>query len=280
MATDRLTTVENVKEWVANSTSNDDTLITRMIDQASRLMLSWLDRPTLFQNTYTERYDGKGGERQFLANWPVLSVASVYVGNTSIPASANLATSGYQAGYYLNPAYSGRPPGSPQSIDLYGHRFHRGNGNVQITYTAGYVISNEAQTISAGTSSLYKIAVNAPYGIFGGDLGVTYSATGIALTPVAFTLTPPSGSYCFDKHGNYTFSSADNGLGILISYNYIPFDIEMAVREWLAERYEYSDRIGHKTKSLGGTEAMTYVISDIPTFVQLAAEPYRKVIFI
>lgn len=51
------------------------------------------------------------------------------------------------------------------------------------------------------------------------DLGVTFSATGAALTKVA--AAPAAGQYAFDATtGTYTFAAADTLLGVFLNYTY------------------------------------------------------------
>jgi hypothetical protein len=78
---------------------------------------------------------------------------------------------------------------------------------------------NEAAIIPATTPFTVTVA-NA--GIAGAnfieDLGVMYSATGLPLTEVASG--PMAGQYSVSAAGVYTFASADEGLGVWISYAY------------------------------------------------------------
>ena len=265
-----LTSLKSVKDWAGVTATNDDQLLSGLISSASRFILSYLQRPTLFQNTFSDVYDGTGGRRQVLRNFPVLSVAQVIVGSISIPAASNPVCSGY----VLDP-WDGYPPGRPQSISLRGHEFWRGFSNVQITYSAGFVIQNEPQTIPAGAP--YAVQVNAPHGNWAVDQGVTY-ATGIALTPIT-SGTPAQGQYTV-INGIYTLAAADAGLGVLISYSYVPADIDQVCKEMVSERYKYRERIGTITKSLGGQESVSFSQKDMPDFLRTTLQPYRRVVLV
>ena len=103
--------------------STDDILLNRLINAASDFIESWANRDFSIQN-YIDVRDGTGTNKIMAANYPIVSVASVTIGNQSIPLSPD----GIQYGYrYDN-----------NRIWLVGSRFPRGTGNVQIIYEAGY----------------------------------------------------------------------------------------------------------------------------------------------
>src|ERR1700722_16696549 len=90
-----LTTLPNVYSWCDIQDPADDVLLTRLIEQASRMILAYLQRPNLFQQTYSDVYDGAGRERQVLRNYPVLSVSALTVGTQTITASPTYGQLGY-----------------------------------------------------------------------------------------------------------------------------------------------------------------------------------------
>jgi len=75
-------------------------------------------------------------------------------------------------------------------------------------------IDNESTTIP---SELFQISVD--HSIFQADLGVVY-ALNPKRTLKKVASSPSRGQYSVDANGIYTFSSADSGLGVLISYYY------------------------------------------------------------
>ncbi|HEX3747598.1 MAG TPA: phage head-tail connector protein [Bryobacteraceae bacterium] len=273
-ASNQLTTLANVKAWAGVTTSSDDTLLNRLIASASRFILSYLQRPTLFEYVFTDVYDGVGQRQQILRHWPVLSIATLLIGNQTIPAAPSPFT-GYGCGYVLDP-WDGFPPGRPQALSLRGHEFWRGYSNVEVTYTAGFVVQNEAQTVP---TTPYQVTVNAPNGNWAVDQGVTY-ANGTPLTPVASA--PSVGQYIAPTSTNafYQFAAADANASVLISYSYIPADIEQACIEMVSERYKYKDRIGQVSKSLGGQETVSFSQKNMPDFITTLLQPYRRVILV
>lgn len=268
-ALNRLTSLERVRDWVGVTTNNDDLLLSRLIDETSRFILSYLQRPTLFQYIFSDLYDGTGGRVQILRNWPVQSVALVMVDNIIVPASSTPAT----AGFTLE-SWDGLPPGRPQSVSLKGYDFRRGNNNINIVYTTGFVIKNEAQTVPS--SGNYSIAVNAPYGSFGADQGVAYT-NGATLANVVSN--PTQGQYAV-VGGIYYFAAADASANVQISYSYIPADIEHACMELVGERYRTKNRIGEISKTLGGQETMAFSQKDMSDFITTLLQPYRRVVMV
>src|SRR5205807_757994 len=99
-----------------------------------------------------------------------------------------------------------------------------------VSYRAGYAVQGEAQTVPS--SGPFQIAAVAPYGPWASDLGVVYAATGAALTPVA--VAPGPGQYAAGA-GVYSFSVADAGQAITLSYGYVPQDVAQAALELAAE---------------------------------------------
>jgi hypothetical protein len=217
---------------------------------------------------FTETLDAVHCKRYFLRHWPVLSVSSVIAGNLAVPA----ATSFPHHGYLLS-TWDGYPPGSPQWIDLFGYGRPGGRQNVAISYTAGYQISNEAQSVPA--SAPFAVRTNQPLGAWASDCGVSY-ANGAALTAVAGT--PTQGQYSLSG-GVYTFAAADAGAAISVSYGFIPTDLSNACCQWVTEWLSYQNRIGQRSKSLGGQETASFIVGPIPPMVEAMLQPYRRVAY-
>ena len=260
-----LTTLDNVKAWLGSETTTDDLLLNRLIQQVSRFILSYLQRPSLFLQTYRDVYDGSGSSRIMLRQWPVLSVSSLTVGAQSISAAASFG----QPGYAVSP-WDGMPPGPPQSLDLNGYVFCRGIGNVAVEYDAGYAVQAEPQTVPA--ISNYSLAVDQPSGMWADDQGVTY-ADGTPMTAV--TGDPSTGQYKVIGGGVYQFAAADAGAAVLISYSFVPSDIEEACAELVGYWYSKRTRIGLVSKAMAG-ETTTFSQKDMPDSVKAVLNPYRR----
>ncbi len=124
-AAEDLTTLATVKQWVGipTGTTTDDALIQDLITACSVFILSWMTRDIKSQS-YTEYYDGVGGNRLFLANYPITAVASLSVDGLAIPAASSVLGPGYR---FTN-----------NIVSLNGYKFGPGDANILITYTAGF----------------------------------------------------------------------------------------------------------------------------------------------
>lgn len=119
-----LTTINNVKEWLQlKAATADDALLTRMITAVSSAITHWLGRDIL-QTVYTYTFDGPGGTRWPLAQYPITAVSSVVVDGVAVPQASSPSGSGY---FFTE-----------SMLFLRGYSFARGFGNCTVNYTAGY----------------------------------------------------------------------------------------------------------------------------------------------
>lgn len=267
MAARDLTSLADTKAWLGISTTDDDMIITRLISQVSRVIMTSLNRPFLLPKTVTEYYDGNGASSLLLRSWPAVSVASVSVNGSAVAASAP----GSNASGWILEVPDAEPPGNQQILQLQGSCFAPGMSNVAITYVAGYRVSAESAVIPP---SPFQIVAQAPFGAWASDEGVTFASAG-ALSAVSGA--PAAGQYSVTG-GTYTFAAADAGKTVLFSYGYIPADLAECAMEWVAERYKFRDRIGVSSKSLGGQETVSFTNSAVPVFVREAIDSYMRVV--
>ncbi len=267
-----LVTLADLKTWLEVEGTQDDDLLSLLISQVSRAILTFLDRPSILPTTYTDIIDGGNDTSVMLRYWPVNAIASCVVDGVAMPAAPPLvAGAPAQRGYILDPP-DAAPPGRMQRLSLRYGLFKKGLQNIIISYFAGYQIANEAAAVPA--TAPFMIAAQAPYGAFESDGGAAY-ADGTALTPVASS--PGAGQYAVAA-GLYTFAAADAGAAVTLTYGYVPHDLALAAKEWAAERYAYHARIGQASKSLGGQETVSFIVKDIPDFVARILQPYRRVV--
>ena len=260
-------------------------IIGTTITRVSRMILSYLDRATFLPTTITDILNGTGTNALMLKRSPVLSVAQLIVSNQLIPqGQPNQATplawavGPWTAGWYLEP-WDGIPPGRGQLLSLAGGAYFPAVANVTVTYTYGYVVYGETQTVPDDT--IYQVVPNQIYGIVAQDNGVTY-ADGTALTSVASNpsvgqYVPPNPFASTKPTNYYQFAAADANATMLLSYAYIPHEVEGACCEYVAERLSYRTRIGQRSKSVGGAETTSYQITDLPNWVKTALNPYNRV---
>jgi len=102
----------------------DDALLSRLITASSDFVKTYCNRDFV-QANYTEVRNGLANQTKMaLKNYPVTSVASVYINGTLVSQSTSYAMEGWiQVGDFLY---------------LRGRTFTTGYGNVSITYTAGF----------------------------------------------------------------------------------------------------------------------------------------------
>jgi hypothetical protein len=259
-----LTTLANAKLWLNVTNNTQDTFLTQLITRCTQLIYSKLNRARLYSQSFLRTFDGVGNYQLILPDYPVTAVAQVNMNAMAVkpyplPAAGTSTIPPNTFGYgYRIPLWGGNLPGDPSVIEIVNGVFWAGVQNVQIAYTAGY-LEVEAQTVP-GSPGPYTIAVNQPQGIWSRDNGVVYAATGVALAPVPSA--PAIGQYIPPSQlggGVYTFAAADANAALLISYSFIPADLEEACIQMVAERNSYRGRVGIMDQSLGGQETMRFM---------------------
>lgn len=241
--------------------SISDPILQRLISSLSAYVQNWLNR--IIANTdYTELRNGVGSTRMLTKQFPITSVAGVTVNGLTIPVRPTLApvmTYVSAGGYVFDDI----------NVMLSGYAFSVGYQNIVLQYAAGYLISDEAQTIPA--SAPYTLTTIARWSA--GDRGVTYASSGVALVKV--TGTPNVGEYAVDG-SVYTFAAADAGVGVFLSYAYVPFDIEQAVIDIIGDWFKYRDRIGVLSEGIEG-QSITFVNSALTTRALGVLQQYKLV---
>jgi len=280
LATGDLTTLANARLYLSNPPS--DQVLSSMILRISRWIQSELNRGLLVPKAYTDQYDGTGTAQLVLSRWPLIGLPTVTISGVSVPLAPqanSVSIPGTPYGFRV-PAWDGIPPGDPPVIELSGFRFLYGRQNVVISYTAGYQVTGEAQTIP-GTP--YQITPITPFGIWATDQGVTYASSGATLTPIA-SGTPSVGQYVPPNPSAsspilyYQFAAADTSRGVLLNYGFIPAELEQAAIELIGERAAYRSRIGIRSQMLASQESMTFDSSGIPRYILDMIYPYINVL--
>lgn len=265
-----LTTVANAKAWLGlpSEPTPSDTTLAALVTAASRAICAALSRASLLPQSYTDTIDLES-DRVYLAHWPVQQVTSVILEGLAVPPADAPPT----LGFLLQPGDIA-PPGRPQALDIFGRRYHRRRQSLIVAYQAGYAIEGEVWT--APTTAPYLITAAAPFGAWATDLGVVYSSSGLALQLVKGA--PAAGQYSVSA-GVYQFSASDAGAALSLSYGFIPQDLVQAATELAAERFRASERIGLRSKSLGGQETISYDLSGLSASVLALIAPYRRTAF-
>jgi hypothetical protein len=267
-----LTNLAALKAWLGlpPAPGPNDATLTALVTAASRSIYALLSRPSLLPFSYAERIDLETS-RIILRHWPVLQVTSVTWRGIAVPPDEN-ADLEASIGYALEPS-DGVPPGRPQALDLFGHHCRPGRQSLVVSYSAGYAVQNEPQAVPVAAP--LQLSAFSPYGPWASDLGLTYTATGAPLTAVS----APSGAGQYAvSAGTYGFSAADAGQSVSISYGYAPQDIAQAALELAAERFRAAERIGLRSKSIGGQETIAYDTSAMSAPIQAMLQPYKRTI--
>lgn len=256
-----LTTTARVKEYMGITNSNQDALIASLITRASGQIAKYCTRKFERESFVNERYNGNGGQRLFMPNAPIVAVTALSINGTAVPVSADGIVAGYQ--------YDDR------MIYLFGgHMFPRGFRNIVVSYATAFTSSETGTILDLTTPTIRPSHANDDdgSGFAYSDLGVTFSATGIALTSVA--TAPVTGQYAF-AGGTYTFAVADKDLGVTMSYDYIPGSVEQACIEMVALKIKQRDNIGISSRSLAN-ESISYTDRDMSKAVQGMLAPYNR----
>lgn len=271
MTTERLTTLQAVKDWLGIPESNlaSDTQLTRLIDAASRFVFGYINRDSFIEQSYTQNFKGNGKQGMLLRNWPVTAITSVGVNSMAIPAAVFNST-GYPTthGYALSDDRD-----SQVSLDLFGYSYLLGTP-CRIVYVSGYSTSENYEILASDSPDTTNVFTPSSGGQWVSDSGVTIGGN----VAVKVTSTPASGEYSVDSWGTYTFSNDDDGQEAIISYSYAPWDISFATTELIGEWYRRKDRIGMLSKTLGGQETVSFSTKDMNDSVREMLQNYRNVV--
>lgn len=270
-----------------------DQILSGLITRVSMMIRGYINRPFILPRTYTEVYNGFGTNALVLYNFPVvgsslnsLVVSGATIGLAPVPTDQNAMNTSPPLtapfGYRLAP-WNGVPPGNNQNIELVGGIFPMGNQNVVVNYTAGYGVVDEPATVPA-TPGPYTVTPLAPWGIWASDTGVKL-ADGTALTLSATNVPGPGEYYPPQPNGAtptsvYTFNAAQQGAGVLLSYGYVPADLEQVALEVIAERSSYRRRAGIRSQVLANQETIVFDLnaSGLTGWARTALQTYCNVL--
>lgn len=142
-----LTTLSLVRDYLGIQSGKADSIIQLCITAAS---IEWIwrtgrglegDVPTasafVAPVEYTEKYDGTGGFRQFLRNWPIRSVSRVLINGSTSYESTGFGMAGWMIDSSQKSLVMRPPSRSSRARGCGG--FSEGIQNIEVTYTAGYV---------------------------------------------------------------------------------------------------------------------------------------------
>ena len=96
-----LTTLAEVKTYLGITGTEDDALLTSLIDRAGKLIKNYTHR-TLESTTFRQRYDGKRSRDLVLKEYPVISIDYISIGTNSAFSLINVNSDAYRAGVTVN----------------------------------------------------------------------------------------------------------------------------------------------------------------------------------
>ena len=277
-----LTTQQRVVTWMGTGPTQPSAILTQLISSMTQMIYSRLSRSRVYSQTFVRTFDGVGNMQLVLPDYPVTKLIAVQQGNCTVPLSVLPAPGAAQPTGTINgfgcrvALWDGQLPGENATLEFANGFFWQGAQNIRVTYQAGYLVALEPVVVP---TSPYAATVQQLYGIWSRDNGVVYAATGVALTPVA--ASPTAGQYIPPPDatpGLYTFSAADVNANLLVSYSFVPADLEEACIQMVAERYVYRGRVGDISKSLGGQESIRYA-RGMPPEVKELIQPYVSVVY-
>lgn len=267
--TERLVSLQAVKDWLGIKTDVSDKALIRIINAASQFTLNYLNRDGFAATDYTQNFRGNGKCSTLVRNWPVISVSAVGVNGTAIPLSVAGANGLNGSGFYISDQRGG-----PQSIELAGYNYWYG-AQCQIVYRAGWE-TTETYVIE-GNDPLTAALPYTPTtgGTWTIDEGIK-GEDGVAWTKVK--ADPVTLEYTVDEWGVYNFSVDDVGKTITFKYDYVPDDLSQAVLDMIGLWYTSKDRIGVLSKTLAGQETVTFDRSSMPDTCEAALQFYMNVV--
>jgi hypothetical protein len=120
-----LATVDDLKKLLAVQHSDDDEMLSRIVDSASEFFESQCGR-TILAADYTDIQDGHGGNAIAPVEYPVISVTSLTVNGEVVPESTAYGVEGW----FLR--------GDVVRLRGSTYRFCEGDGNIELVYRAGF----------------------------------------------------------------------------------------------------------------------------------------------
>jgi len=271
LATGDLTTLSAAQPYLDSPPSA--AVLNGMITRVSRSICSYLNRGLLIPHTYTEQFSGSGTHQLVLPNYPILTLDSLKIsGRATEPAqhTSELNTFSNPYGYRYQP-WNGIPPGIAPVIELTGGAFYMwSHQGVVVTYRAGYQVTDESIIVPSFPGKECTVTPMCPFGVWATDEGVRDAIDGTLYLAVQSTETPLVGQYIPPDPNQtpqprlyYTFCPDDGQKTLLISYGYVPAELEQAALETVQDRASYRRRAGGvRSQSLAAQESITYAQSD------------------
>ncbi|HEY6019948.1 MAG TPA: hypothetical protein VIY48_08595 [Candidatus Paceibacterota bacterium] len=259
-----LTTLANVKQYLTITGTNQDALITPLIARESALVEAWTGRTFPSVSNVNKRLNGTGTSRLVLPDQPILSVSSLSILGSAIPASPD----GVQAGFvfddtclYLVGGIAGMS---------WGDKFPMVPQSVTVSWEAGYQTSETDFVPTGNTPTITPTQGGTAVTV----VSVVDNTTSTAMTQVGSS--PATGQYSFSA-GVFTFNTAQYNHSVTMTYKYVPAPVEQAVIEMVGLDLQQRNNIGINSKNLA-TESITYEKKGISDSAMEMLRPYRRMV--
>lgn len=255
-----LTSVARYEAYMGlTSSAALDAVVAALIPRVSRAAEQFCGRSFSPETFSSLKLNGTGARLLRVPEWPIVSVASLYLlGNpVAVPVSAD----GLAYGYQYDDKY----------LYLTGACFPNGYRTVAVSYSSGFQ-GTETDFIPANPGPYTVTPSNDGYA--GQDGGVVFTATGTALVPVGSN--PATGQYAFSG-GVYTYAAADAGREVTMTFYYVPGDVEQAVIETVGTSLAQRQQFGISSKHLRD-ESVTFEKIALPKSASDKLFSYRKVV--
>jgi hypothetical protein len=266
----------------------------QLVTGASQYWLNRTGLPTLnaIPAVLNENYDGNGNDRLATRAQKVISIASLTVGNFSVPASTSFTQPGWiidQSGKFVVIRGYGSQMGNGGGRcgtfigASYGNLgraggFIQGIQNINLQYTAGwiYTVVNETQTVTTQTIPLNQVPANsAPLAAWYSTQSLVRASNGVAFVQVPSA--PAVGQFTVSATGVYGFNVADNAAAVLNSYTYsaVPADVFSKATKQVAVEYRRSGWLDQQAVrgELGST---IYRAWDVSPDIEAVIQSYKR----
>jgi uncharacterized phiE125 gp8 family phage protein len=130
-----LATLDQAREYLKRDDESDDEMIRRVLNYATGWIYVWTGRRLLSQSYTDERLDGTGGSWITARQWPVTTVTAIH----SVEADGTTLTALDTTGAHT----------SGGVITLPNDTFPRGERNILLDYTAGYLAGTHDHQLQA-----------------------------------------------------------------------------------------------------------------------------------
>jgi len=257
----------SVKSFIVpalSATTASDAVLSALISGASRSIEAYLGRELMAQS-WTEMRNGTGQDKLALKHWPVLSVSSVTIDTSAIPATGNPPTQSW-GGYtfdnrfvYIAPGFLGFPA-----------YFQRGIQNVQIVYAAGYITPGMiAVAALPGWAASTAYAANAQ--IQAGGMVFTTAAAG---TSGASAPAWPTQLGATVADGTVTWQATGEAVSLFAGAELLPDGIRVAAMQQVALLFKNRTRVGD-TGTGEGPQRVSYMNQGLHKTTCMMLDPYR-----